>query len=627
MPTVDFDTSSGRSEPSLCNSIRILQIVAMAGYTGRLRRGTLAIDLKPESKRHAWKHKCTFKRDDQDICWIVMLKDPFRMGCYVCNSQNMNSAWANFQVKVDSLSTQNVLQHAGGKKHRRALEQLLAGGEGAPSVEVSDPDFQIPEKTEDAGAISTLNADVPRMDRWMAAVTLLCERVGYSQQAQKVESSEVGTVFKPAGQGDSSKTVVKKMFQCLACNLQKVDFERIRSCAAASIAIDKGGLDLVVYGRFLGPYGMYECLLGVERPNEVLDATAGEMQALENVLRRACTVRDTGRRSNTNIYEGDRDHVDKKVLHHLRKAILTAVADGGPTEQRCLFESSSAGPALRDEPTYDPLMPNLRLITRDAAHRYHSIDKLFWKKLPSFFQDTLKKLVDGERSVSRLLETSPKFQALFWDCQRNHAEREDAMRFGAFLKSFAYAEQRWDSKKKPLFRLFRLWPVLCEALERVCSATSTFQASDIQFSRALLQEWSGDSGYVKLVGCAVISDAMLMASPFLRLADKDAADYSLSGTQAAECITLLRSMLWDGGIWLPEAKDTVTHSVLKDIKSKVLFMDRGSGNSQAVIVRWPAPGSAARKEPVRLARKSPGQKRSVLSASRRLLLCTAMNMS
>ncbi|CAE7737112.1 unnamed protein product, partial [Symbiodinium sp. CCMP2592] len=371
-------------------------------------------------------------------------------------------------------------------------------------------------------------------------------------------------------QADSSKTVTRKMILCLEDGIREVDIARIRQCRAIGIAMDKGGDHLVVYGRLVGPTGLYEMLLGVVTPDMVQDSSRGMLEALQLLLKQVCIIPARCRRPADDMFNSPSDRFDAGLYNHLCDHIFTAVADGGPTEQRCLFESSAAGPELRQEPGYVPLLPHLRLIVRDAAHRYRSIDKLVISKLPTLFQETLEKLVHGERSLARLLEKSAKFSQLFLECQKDMADREDGASFCRFLKGFSFADHRFDSRKRPLVRLFTMLPILMECLQRVTEGGTSFTDADVVWCRNLLQDWGGDKGYIRLVGSALIA--------------------------AAECLSLLRSMLLEGAIWLPAAKGTLVHSVLGAVKQRVLFTDQKTDRSAVVVVRWPAPDSEARLE-------------------------------
>ena len=65
-------------------------------------------------------------------------------------------------------------------------------------------------------------------------------------------------------------------------------------------------------------------------------------------------------------------NVCNDAVETFKKVVRSAVADGGPTEQRALFECS---PAL----SKNPLFPNLVDIHRDRAHEWRSIQKGVWK--------------------------------------------------------------------------------------------------------------------------------------------------------------------------------------------------------------------------------------------------------
>ena len=70
----------------------------------------------------------------------------------------------------------------------------------------------------------------------------------------------------------------------------------------------------------------------------------------------------------------------------------------------------------------------------------------------------------GKRSFARLCETSNKFSALFM--AKQHEVPMSAKAFATTLRNLHYAEQRFDSRSLPLFRLFQLLPVVIGTLER-----------------------------------------------------------------------------------------------------------------------------------------------------------------
>ena len=146
-----------------------------------------------------------------------------------------------------------------------------------------------------------------------------------------------------------------------------------------------------------------------------------------------------------------------------------------------------------------------------------------------------------------------------------------------------------------MWRLFRLLPVAIETLATV-SAQGAEDADDAAWAAELLGKWSGDAGYNALVSAAVVADALVASQPALRLDDKAAADFALAGPAAAELLQTLRALLDEGGLFLEECDQTLTHAVLRAIRGKTVFVAAGTANASAVVLRWPAPGPT-REEP------------------------------
>ena len=305
------------------------------------------------------------------------------------------------------------------------------------------------------------------------------------------------------------------------------------------------------------------------------------------------------------IYAGPDDAVCGETLSHFCGSVVSLVADGGPNEQRALYEASPLATTLSDCSQQEALFPGVVLISRDRAHRCRSIDKGFWRSLPTVFQDFLAKLITGERSFAKMVATSSKFQKLFVQKQKDSKESsEDGPGFANLLKNLSFADHRFDSRKRPLFRLFKLLPLAISCLETIAAdpVASAFDAEDAKWAASLLQDFEGDAGYNRVVGAAVAADCLLLAWPFLKVSDRD-GDFALVAQSGAECLQNLKHMLVDGGLWLPQAKDTLTHSVLHAIHSRIIFSGKGGDKAKAMMVRWPAPNTAARQEPMQLAKR------------------------
>ena len=269
-------------------------------------------------------------------------------------------------------------------------------------------------------------------------------------------------------------------------------------------------------------------------------------------------------------------------------------------EQRVLYDASPSKPGI--QVGEQPLLPNCKIITRDRPHRFRSVQKGFWANAGSAVTKMLDSLVTGPRSVARLLETSSKFAVKFQQAQHEARNIHSAEAFAATIKNLQYSEARFDSRTRPLFRLFRLMPVVTEVLAELSADQD--DAEDSAWAAELLESWGGDTGFSTLVQASVVADALVVSQPALRLEDKAAADWSLSGPVASELLQTLKHLLHDGGIFLEEAEGTLTHSCLRSIRGKMVYVRSGCANASAVALRWPSADNPARLAVVQKAKEN-----------------------
>ena len=292
--------------------------------------------------------------------------------------------------------------------------------------------------------------------------------------------------------------------------------------------------------------------------------------------------------------------ITEELQKHFLESIVSAVADGCNVEQRVLFNCSKANPS--GAAPADVLCPNLLMINRDRPHRFRSVQRGFWNQVDVDVLSLLEELVTGQRSLCRLLETSIKFSKLFQDNQKrdraNHVYTGPD--FARVLRTFQYAEQRFNSRSKPLYRIFRLLPTVIQTLSDITSMTD--DPHDSNWAESLLLRFSGTKGYETLVTAAVVADAMMAFQPAIRLEDAAAADFSLSAVEAAKLKQTLWALLYHGGIFLEECSETLTHTVLRSIRNKTVFLRAGTPKQSAMVLHWPLPG-ADRDAPVRRAKE------------------------
>ncbi|CAE7250176.1 unnamed protein product [Symbiodinium sp. CCMP2592] len=517
----------------------------------------------------------------------------------------VNSPYARVEAQPQQAS--DLSNHSKNLKHIKALEALQSA---QLSSDRSEQEPQEPELKH--GIVSGLSSKVPRMDSWVAALSSILTRSSLqSVQDQSSTAAVASGLLDP--QADASDTVLRKMLQCLVEPLNQEILFHMRQAVASSIAMDRGPDScLVVYARILTKSGqIFDCHLGIQgdcvADAEEPQASRKLSEAFKKILLRSCTKRGDGRRSN--LYHGEDDTIDTVAFDRFCDSVRSIVCDGCAVEQRAAFESSPLVGHLVGAAERQPLFPNCAMITRDRAHRVRSVQKLFFKKLPPIFSQFIDKLLTGKRSIATLLETSDKYSHAFLNKQKAaragdaDGELESGAGFSKLIKSLSFADHRFDSRLKPLFRLFKLLMIVLEMLQDIASGLGPWEADDREKAKSVLYDFSGDLGYITVVSAAVTADAMLLGSPFLRVCDQDNADYALQAPAAAKALQDMRHFLYDGAIWLPDARNTLTHTVLRAIKDRLMILRHNSKDCEAVSMRWPAPQSAERNKPVAIARE------------------------
>ena len=217
------------------------------------------------------------------------------------------------------------------------------------------------------------------------------------------------------------------------------------------------------------------------------------------------------------------------------------MADGGPSEQKALFRMAKGG---RQEK-----FPLLMHIDRDRPHRERSVMKGSWKRLEEPIKSLLDALMHGERSFFKLIKTSQRYKKYFIASQMEAPEGTET--FAKIMHSMSFAEQRYDSRSRPLMRFFKLLPI---AIGTLVKLVENGTASEATHATELLSMLTGDAGFKRIVGAAVAADSMVLGWSFIRLSDTNAADYSISGPSAARQIHDMEALLKHGGLFFARGK-------------------------------------------------------------------------
>ena len=257
-------------------------------------------------------------------------------------------------------------------------------------------------KTDDE---QELTGVVPRLDRWVHALGLVERYDSLADFARALAVGDVGPQWATAG--DDSPKTAGQLLLCAVQPLKWRDLQVLSDATCSSIALDERDGLLLVYCRVYVRRSaeLYDCLLGMIRG---LGTGAAECKkGTEDVVRRAFSV-PVGRQRKKDAHA---PVVFNAGQERFKMSVRSAVADGGPTEQRALYDCSPGAP----DPglASDPFFKNLQDIHRDRPHTLRSVQKGIWKHLTGEVHKLLGLLVTGKGSLARMLRTSKKYQRIF----------------------------------------------------------------------------------------------------------------------------------------------------------------------------------------------------------------------
>ena len=358
----------------------------MAAFDGKVRRGTRTREAAHAS-RSAWRCRCVFTNKDGVVqSWLASRPPswggPCGIGCYACNAAGVRNCFGT--IAYAEMNCSHLARHERSGQHKQAVEALGK----TPVADLETIPF--------SGGVA---AGVPRLDRWLHAAQVLERSDSFAGLSNLVSIASVGSEMRQGhgSQDDSGPRMCKRLISCMVEPLRWRDLQVLAHATRASIGIDERDGVLLLYARVYvrKSQEVYDTFLGLVRDQGTLPSDV--RRGIELVIKQACSVR-TGRGPAA---------VCNAAVETFKKAVCSAVADGGPTEQRALYDSSPAH-------SQNPFFPNLVDIHRDRAHKWRSIQKGVWRGLDAELGDFLGDLMD----FVKMLQTSAKYQKIFKERRR-----------------------------------------------------------------------------------------------------------------------------------------------------------------------------------------------------------------
>ena len=224
------------------------------------------------------------------------------MGCYLCHSNAAKGSFGELACSSRvALSLANLQCHAQKSCHAKALACLDNRTSTTGAEEKDEVDTGV------SGVVSGLTDKVPRLDRWVQALTLVKQGAAYEQFAELVRSQAVGSSLAPGG--DDSTHIARRLVYSMAEVLSEQDRKILSSAVASSISIDKTGDWMLLYIRVLVKDGIYDCLGGIH--GDTVGDVPKVAEALNRILKQMFTVPLGRRLSNACVYEHEDDKFKK----------------------------------------------------------------------------------------------------------------------------------------------------------------------------------------------------------------------------------------------------------------------------------------------------------------------------
>ena len=289
--------------------------------------------------------------------------------------------------------------------------------------------------------------------------------------------------------------------------------------------------------------------------------------AVMDGLRDFCTVRRGPQ--DLNKLTGKGNVIDSALLEHTTNILFQATADGCETEVLGMRQLKVR-----------KLCPRLRFFFRDRPHTSQSIHKAVIRAMKPENKVLLGLLVTDEGSFAKRVRYSRPFRKL-WKEEGLAADELDAIYVAC--DHLAYAEQRFDSRSKPMVRLVKSWTRILRVLARVAADMHEAHRDCRVWAVHLLKTMGGVPGFVRFLEFTVETDYFVSGRCLSQLQDKSNTDISLSMHEVLDILAMREALFYEGRIFSAEQNSSYTWEFLHGARG----IDDIYFGSNANKMAWP----------------------------------------
>ena len=482
----------------------------------------------------------------------------------------MPSKWTRFEIMGAAVRADGVRKHLSTRIHLAALRSHAAAAREPPRELLSD-------SSHDGRGPPMLDEEaVPRGTKFADAICgCLRGDSGRAFSLAQPSSAEQHSNFISTGVfRDESRAAHRKMLVAAAAVLDDDQRAMLQNAVRISFADDDRDQHRILRIRVVWAKPKVGCaeFFGALLKDYGFDAASCSAANIEG-FKRLCSKRVKSPRDAGEVAgDGVRVELDEPLWEHVRRTVFCGATDGAPVALLSIRQMAEQG-----------VMPNLRYQFRDRPHTTRTCIKLAYALCPES-EDLRKRLITGEKSFARRAKNSRRFQQLW---RQKQLDEPDAI--WNVLTDLGYAEQRFDSRSKPMARfLLKLGPAL-EVLQVLARDLSPHHRKDAKWARELLQLLAGPAGFVKLVLFAIDTDFAVAAHKLIRLQDQAGPDVAVAAHEVQQCVDTCRVLFHEGRVFDRAPNGTYTNHLLQGfygISRELVLSDR---EQRTVKFGWPAP--------------------------------------